>query len=334
MPKKYFIIVVCVIAAAISLSCLLTFLSGQDEEVSVTDADASRAETEDKTSEDPYCLLVIGKDRAAGLTDVIMLVSFDIEKGQISVMQIPRDTYADYGDGKHNKLNSALASLGGEKKLKDFFEKSLCISIDGYLALDLGAFRDIVDAVGGVEIELDKALYYNDPAQNLCIDRPAGRQTLDGKRAEKYVRYRSGYTGGDIDRLDAQKNFLAALFWSFKSRINTENAYSVASALIGRVDTDVSLSMAIALGLKALSVDSSRLLFCTMPGEAVVSPQSGASYYVMSQKPTQKILNEYFNCRAAQIDSEQRFVCSKYKSFVKIYENDLSAEMISAEDLK
>ena len=119
-----------------------------------------------------------------------------------------------------------------------------------------------------------------------------------------------------------------------KNEINADNAYAVASALIGKVDTDVGLSMAVALGLKAISVDSSRLLFCTMPGEAAISPKSGASYYVMSKKPTQKILKEYFNCQSTQIDSEQHFVYSKYESFVKIYEKDRPSEIISAEDLK
>ena len=333
MQKRHFIIVAAIFAAAILIVSIVTVTmsngNGQNEtEVYIQDSGR------EKSSTDPYCLLVIGKDRAAGLTDVIMLVSFDIENERISVMQIPRDTYADYGDGKHNKLNSALASLGSAKKLKSFFEKSFCISIDGYLTLDLDAFRDIVDAVGGVEIELDRALYYNDPAQKLYIDLPAGKQRLDGRQAEKYVRYRSGYAGGDIDRLDAQKSFLSALFLSLKEQINADNAYSVASALIGKVDTDVSLSMAVALGLKAISVDNSRLLFCTLPGEAAISPKSGASYYVMSQKPTQKILGEYFNCRSTQIDNGQNFVCSKYESFVKIYEKDKQVVIISAEDLK
>jgi LCP family protein required for cell wall assembly len=262
-----------------------------------------------------------------------MLVSFDLVNKKINVLQIPRETYAEYGDSRHNKLNAALASLGGERELAGFLEKSLGVSIDGYLSLDLDAFCDIVDAVGGVEIELDNSLYYNDPSQELYIYFPAGKHKLDGKQAEKYVRYRAGYVGGDIDRLDAQKGFLAALFKSIKNSINAENALSVASSLIGKVNTDVGLSFAVALGLKALSTDEGDVLFFTLPGEAAISPKSGASYYVMSKRSTQKLLEDYFNCKSDNVDSEGLFLCEKYGSFVEIYQKDISTDPISADEL-
>ena len=334
MPKKHFVLIALILTVLIVLVSALTVIVGKEGKPEDNeDSEITPTDREEKQTEDPYCLLVLGKDRAAGLTDVIMLVSFDIENGRICVLQIPRDTYADYGDPSHNKLNSALASLGSEKKLESFIEKSFAISIDGYLSLDLNAFRDIVDAVGGVEIDLPQALYYSDPSQKLYIDLPAGKQRIDGRQAEKYVRYRAGYAGGDIDRLDAQKSFLSALFKSIKSQIRADNAYSVASSLIGKVNTDVGVSMAVALGLRAISVDESDLLFFTLPGEAAISQKSGASYYVMSKKPTQRILFEYFSCKSSDIDGERRFVYEKYESFVKIYQKDREVDPMSADKL-
>ena len=181
MQKKHFVLVAAILAALIALASLVTVIVEKNREPENQESEILQVDRAEKQTEDPYCLLVLGKDRAAGLTDVIMLVSFDIENGRICVLQIPRDTYADYGDPSHNKLNSALASLGGEGKLKGFIEKSFGISIDGYLSLDLNAFRDIVDAVGGVEIDLPEALYYSDPSQNLYIELPAGKLTLEKK---------------------------------------------------------------------------------------------------------------------------------------------------------
>lgn len=334
MQKKHLIIAVYLIAAAILLTIAVTLLVGRGKDMTALETLASEIENQNKDADKPFCVLVLGRDRAAGLTDVIMLVSFDIANKKINVLQIPRDTYAEYGDSRHNKLNVALASLGSERKLADWLEESLGVKIDGYISLDLDAFCDIVDAVGGVEIELDRSLYYNDPSQGLYIYLAKGKHKLDGKQAENYVRYRAGYVGGDIDRLDAQKGFLAALFRSIKDSINADNALSVASSLIGKVKTDVGLSLSVALGLKAVSIDEGDVLFFTLPGEAAISPKSGASYYVMSKASTQNLLEEYFYGKADTVDGEGIFLCEKYESFVKIYHKNISTDPISADELR
>ena len=332
MSKKYILIIVITLIAAVIATVGITVFVGKPE-ILPPDREQNALQT-DKKNEDPFCVLVLGKDRASGLTDVIMLVSFDPAKDRISVMQIPRDTYAEYGAKSHNKINGALAELGGADKLEAFFERTLGVSIDGHLTLDLDAFREIVDTLGGVEIELDAPLRYSDPSQKLYIDLPRGKQVLDGKQAEMYVRYRSGYAKGDIDRLDAQKKFLAALFETVKKQISAENAYGIASSVVRAVDTDVGLAMGVALGLEAINVDSSKLYFFTLPGEAAVSRRSGASYYVMSAKPAQRILTEYFGKEAEGIDVEKSFSHPSYKEFIRIYEKDSETLPKRADELK
>lgn len=330
MSKKYLFICLITLIVALAAVTVITVSVGSSDELPVS---ANTSSNTEKRADDPYCLLVAGEDRVSGLTDVIMLVSFDPSGKSISVMQIPRDTYAEYGSKSYNKLNGALGALGGGSELAAFLEGSLGVSIDGYLTLDLDAFRTIVDAVGGVELDLDAPLRYSDPSQKLYIDLPAGRQRLDGKQAEMYVRYRSGYVRGDIDRLDAQKKFLAAFFDTIKNEVNAENAYTVASSVIRAVDTDVGITLAVALGLEAIRVDSSRLYFFTLPGEAVVSPKSGASYYVMSARSTQRILTEYFGKHENEIDPNKSFAHPSYEGFIRIYESDGQSEPIRADEL-
>ena len=327
MSKKYIYTVLLLVALLALFAVALTVAVGK----SGTPEEAPD-ESAIKLADDPYCLLVTGRDRVSALTDVIMLACFDPTAERICVLQIPRDTYAFYGDGRYRKINGAQKELG-EDGLRVLLENALGIEIDGYLSLDLDAFGKSVDALGGVEIELDAPLRYSDPSQDLHIDLDSGRQTLDGKQAEMLVRYRSGYLRGDLDRLDVQKKFLAALFDTLRSKVSVTNAYELASTLLGEVSTDINLALCTALGLEALKLDKSRLLFCTLPGEDIVSRKSGASFYVMAKSPTQRLLAEYF-CAEGELDEEKIFLNSSDRDFLEIYQKDLGIGVICADELE
>ena len=327
MSKKYIYTVLLLVALLALFAVALTVAVGK----SGTPEEAPD-ESAIKLADDPYCLLVTGRDRVSALTDVIMLACFDPAAERICVLQIPRDTYALYGDGRYRKINGAQKELG-EDGLRVLLENALGIEIDGYLSLDLDAFGKSVDALGGVEIELDAPLRYSDPSQDLHIDLDSGRQTLDGKQAEMLVRYRSGYLRGDLDRLDVQKKFLAALFDTLRAKVSVANAYELASALLGEVSTDVNLALCTALALEALKLDKSRLLFCTLPGEDIVSRKSGASFYVMAKSPTQRLLAEYF-CAEGELDEEKIFLNSSDRDFLEIYQKDLGIGVICADELE
>ena len=325
MPKKYIITVLAVLLAVI-FSITLAIADFDREELPKIDAEVT------KNAEEPFCLLVLGKDRTSGLTDVMMLVSLDIENERISVMQIPRDTYADYGNKNHKKLNSAAGLLGGEKELCEFLSNSFGVRIDGYLSLELDAFRKAVDAVGGVPMYIPKRLYYNDPAQKLYIDIPAGEQVLDGKKAEMLVRYRTGYAQGDLDRIDMQKRFLASLFSKLKSSVTADNAYDLVKSVFPHVKTNVTLPLAVALGLKSLSIESSSLCFMTLPGEAVVG-ESGASFYVMSAKPAARAFEKYFS-GSATVDKKMLFRHTTNKKFSDIYSEDFEYSVVFGNEIE
>ena len=327
MSKKYIYTVLLLVALLVLFAVALTVAVGK----SGTPEEAPD-ESAIKLADDPYCLLVTGKDRVSALTDVIMLACFDPSAERICVLQIPRDTYALYGDGRYRKINGAQKELG-EDGLRVLLENALGIEIDGYLSLDLDAFGKSVDALGGVEIELDAPLRYSDLSQDLHIDLDSGRHTLDGKQAEMLVRYRSGYLRGDLDRLDVQKKFLAALFDTLRAKVSVANAYELASALLGEVSTDVNLALCTVLALEALKLDKCRLLFCTLPGEDIVSRKSGASFYVMAKSPTQRLLAEYF-CAEGELDEEKIFLNSSDREFLEIYQKDLGIGVICADELE
>ena len=325
MPKKYIYATLIFIAACLILVSALTFALGRESE-------GSEEVYSQKLASDSYCALVTGRDRVSGLCDVMMLVSFDPSNSRICVLQIPRDTYALYGDGSYRKINGAQRALG-EDGLCELLGESLGVRIDGYISLDLSGFRELVDLIGGVEIELDRPIKYSDPEQDLRIDLESGLQTLDGKQAEMFVRYRSGYKRGDLDRLDAQKKFLAALFDALRQKVSISNAYELFGLALGHVDTNINPALCVALGLEALGVGEDQLWFCTLPGEDLVSRKSGASFYVMSKSPTQRLLAEYFGAEG-ELDGKGIFLNGDDRDFLEIYQKDCKIGMISAQEIE
>ena len=186
MSKKYLTVALISLAVLLlAVICILVSTFAFKEEEQYAPAGLNGAdEREDKT-----CILVLGKDKASGLFDVMMLVSFDESDKAACVMQIPRDTYAEYTEKSYKKINAAPKMLGEEGFCK-FLSESLNVQIKGYISFDLEAFSKAVDLIGGVEMTLPRALDYNDPEQGLYIHLSKGRQVLDGEKAQMLIRFR------------------------------------------------------------------------------------------------------------------------------------------------
>nr|WP_083467062.1 LCP family protein [Kibdelosporangium sp. MJ126-NF4]CEL20484.1 Cell envelope-associated transcriptional attenuator LytR-CpsA-Psr, subfamily A1 (as in PMID19099556) [Kibdelosporangium sp. MJ126-NF4]CTQ97708.1 Cell envelope-associated transcriptional attenuator LytR-CpsA-Psr, subfamily A1 (as in PMID19099556) [Kibdelosporangium sp. MJ126-NF4] len=166
--------------------------------------------------------LIVGSDSRQGLdveeqerlatgdakgqrTDTMMLLHLPDNNEKPTMVSLLRDSYVDIpGKGK-NKLNAAY-SFGGPKLLAQTVEKNTNLRLDHYIEIGFGGFASVVDAVGGVEMCLDKPL--KDPLAG--IDLPAGCQELDGANALGYVRTRVG-PRADLDRVNRQRQFISAL---------------------------------------------------------------------------------------------------------------------------
>ena len=185
-----------------------------------------------EVNDESYNFLVVAKDRVSGLTDVIMLINYNISDQGISVMQIPRDTYVEVDDYYYHKINGVysyyLSGRRGESNAEvlalrdfaDFLEKNMCVKIHYTALIGIEGFGSIVDAIGGVEMYVPRDMYYVDPYQDLYINLKEGYQTLNGDKAEQFVRFRYGYANGDIGRGDAQKLFMTAFIKKLASSIS------------------------------------------------------------------------------------------------------------------
>ena len=299
---------------------------GSTDESATSDSDAEDMRTN---------FLVLGKDEASGLYDMIMLVSYNMTRSELNVVQIPRDTYAEFTEGSYKKLNGAVAALGGESALCDFLSKALCVNIDHYISLDLYSVGEIVDALGGIEVDVPFDMDYEDPAQGLSIHLKKGVNHLDGNAARKFLRYRSGYLEGDLGRIDAQKLFLAALVKKLKSDLSLFDIGAIAAAVFDDVKMSVSMSGAIILARQMMNIAPENVRLVTLAGESAVAESSGASYYVISRSAAVRILRELLGSDVTEdtFDKEALFLNEKYSTFRDIYYSDREYRVYDAKSL-
>ena len=153
-------------------------------------------------------ILVLGTDVGGGNTDVITWLR--VEGDVTHLTQIPRDSYIEAEGYGPQKVN-ALYALGGVDLLKRELSRKLGRPITHHVIVNLAAIRQMADALGGIEVDVPKRLYYVDNSQGLYIDLQPGPQLLKGRALEGFLRFRHDEMG-DIGRLERQQLALKALF--------------------------------------------------------------------------------------------------------------------------
>ncbi|MBQ4110916.1 MAG: LCP family protein [Clostridia bacterium] len=158
-------------------------------------------------------VLLLATDKGGFLTDTIMVASFDKERNVVNLLSIPRDTRVKVNN-RNYKINS-LYGMGKEGKRQELVIEKITeitgLPINYYAVVDPDGFGDIIDILGGVEIDVPQRMYYVDPTQDLYIDLYPGLQVLDGDKAEQFCRFRSGYANADLGRIEAQQMFISEL---------------------------------------------------------------------------------------------------------------------------
>ena len=300
---------VCIFLVAMAIIVSLVSCGAQE---TVEMIDSTPAGSEDGVTR----VLVLGCDRAASLTDTMMVVAIDKHAERVGILQLPRDTYAEYTNRDYKKLNGARNALGTER-LKGFLSELLDVPIDYHITLCADAISKIVDAVGGVDVDVPQAMHYSDPEQDLHIHLEAGRTHLNGSMAEQFVRYRSGYVNADLGRLDAQKLFLQAFAKRCQS-LSAGESVLVLTRLLTVVQTDLPIGEAVALmtTLKSCSVDE--IPMQTLPGVALQG-RSGASYYVANRAGAERSVREYLFAPSARFDQRGVLDRSVDPRFHEIY---------------
>ncbi len=296
-----------------------------------------RHATEAASAPEVLTYLVFGMDDAAENTDVLMLVTLNLEQKTLTCLQLPRDTYYQFG-GSQNKVNQLFAYARWKGQNREEAAQTLCdslvfslgIPVCGYVGVTTSAFREIVDALGGIRMDLSEDFVFDDGTEAGTICLPKGQTLLDGATAEKFVRFRKAYKRGDLARLDAQKMFLS----SFVKTVKNADALSlitVASIVQKNVISDLSILENAKNYLQNRDIfNSLTMTYATMPGEAMLS-KTGLSYYILNKNGCRDVL---FRCTGivSDFDPECRFVNSDDTKMINIYYDENADETEYSDD--
>lgn len=247
-------------------------------------------------------ILALGVDADGTRTDTIMLASLDNENKKLSVMSIPRDTRVNY-KGRYDKITHLF---GKDKKGNSTIEavKNLTgLDIHYCVVVNYQGFRDVIDALGGVEIDVPhvpngwsngrRGMYYEDPYQDLHIALPEGRQVLNGEQSEHFVRFRNGYANADLDRIKNQQYFFTELF---EQKVQPKYILK-ANELIKIVNESVKSNYTVSamasqlLTIKSMDV-STDVETMSLPGEGRML--GTVSYFIYEPVKTQEIIENFF----------------------------------------
>ncbi len=249
-----------------------------------------------------YNILVVGTDDDGMRTDTIMIARLDVTDHTAALLSIPRDTLIE-STMTVPKINGVYGYAGkGEKgisNLRSHLAKLLGFEVDGYAIVNLRAFVELVDLVGGVEFDVPMRMYYSDPSQDLYIDLQPGVQLLDGQRAMQLVRFRKGYATQDLQRTQVQQEFIRALAKTCLNVVNLTKIGEMAEIFIENVQTDLTVGNIAYFGQELLQCDFEEMFTYTLEGEAVYL--DGLSYYAPYLQRTLDTVNEYFNPYEAPI---------------------------------
>lgn len=196
-------------------------------------------------------IVVMGVDKRdddVGRSDTLFLVSIDPKTHKVFQLSIPRDTRVRIPGYGWDKINHAYA-YGGKDLTVETVEDFLGVKVHHAVEIDFQGFYRIVDAIGGVDIDVEKRMYYEDPWDEdggLVIDLQPGMQHMDGKTAITYVRYRD--EEGDIGRIERQQKFMRAVIEKVSSPGIITRLPAIISEVSSAVETDLSTLELLNLG--------------------------------------------------------------------------------------
>ena len=237
-------------------------------------------------------VLLLGLDRRPGegdavRADTIMVVSASARVPEIGLLSIPRDLYLLIPGQGENRINTAhiFGELdtpgGGPDRTAGAIMQNFGVVLDGWVRVDFDGFKAVVDALGGVEIDVPRAIadaaYPTEDYGTMTVTIPAGLQEMDGERALQYARSRHGTS--DFDRADRQQLVVQAMLRKMFQPSTWPRLPALLRAFEGAVETDLSLLQLARLGAAALRVGPDgmdRLVIDQELVESYVTPAGAA----------------------------------------------------------
>lgn len=237
----------------------------------------SELKQSDLTTE-PFYMLLLGTDGRPGETtyrsDTIMLARIDPVNKKMTLVSIPRDTMVTI-NGERQKINAAH-SIGGAEGVTKAVSALCGVDISHYAEVSFDGMQQLVDAVGGVDIDVEDDVYDPEHFGDMRLNK--GYQHLDGNYAMFYARSRH-FVDGDYARTRHQRNLVKALATQILNGTDATSIVPLVNSVADMVTTDMSTSDIITLANVMRGIDAdSDIYTCTIP--SVTEEADGVSYVV------------------------------------------------------
>ncbi|MCR5758334.1 MAG: LCP family protein [Selenomonas sp.] len=281
------------------------------------------------TAKDKATIMIMGvdaRDDDVGRSDTLMIASIDPKAQQASLLSVPRDTRVKIKGHGFDKINAAYA-YGKEKLSQDTVEDFLGVNIDHHIIINTKSFKNIIDAIGGIDINVPKRMHYEDPWDDdggLIIDFQPGMQHMDGAKAVTYVRYRD--EEGDLGRIRRQQDFVRACTEKLVSPAIIPKLPAVIAEVMDSIETDLSVRQLLEFAGTLKESQKNGLKTDMVPGRPLYI--EGISYWIPDLT---KLRMTIADTLGISISGRRR---TKMEADIREYENSIpaSASEVPASD--
>lgn len=253
----------------------------------------------DAIYEDGYDALV---NSFEGLSDTMLLLRFDPREERVSVLSIPRDTRTNV-DGLVTKINDANRQGGPAMSAESVSELMGGVPIDRYMRINVQGVEKLIDALGGVEVNVPKDMKYQDDSQHLYINLKAGEQRLDGDQAMQFLRFRYD-DNGDIGRVQRQQMFMRSLANQALNPATIGRLPKILNVIKSHVDTNLSVEELAALVGYGAQTERSDVQMLMLPGDFSNYDDYDLSYWIPNYSEIDVLAENYFGLSNAYNVSE------------------------------
>ncbi|HDP69324.1 MAG TPA: LytR family transcriptional regulator [Actinobacteria bacterium] len=282
--KILLVLFILIIAGA---AACFAYVKNLEKKINSANGSGSLKEIEEvlSKSKGPINTLLLGNDTRGddrGRTDTIIIMRFNPKTKKAVLISIPRDTRVKIPDHSYNKINSAY-TIGGVKLMIRTIENFANIDINHYVMVDFKGFKEIVDALGGVDVYVEKSM--KDSSINLNLN--PGHQRLNGANALKYVRFRHD-AKGDFGRIERQQKFLKAIL---DESIRIKSIFKLpelVNIVADNTRTNMSISEMVSLGRQFSTLEKNGLDGIMLPGTPEM--RGGVSYVIPNKDEIEEIM--------------------------------------------
>ncbi|TVU54301.1 MAG: LytR family transcriptional regulator [Arthrospira sp. PLM2.Bin9] len=225
-----------------------------------------------------------------GRSDSMILVNFNPSDRHLNLLSIPRDTEVfipGMGVGKINEANYWGGASLATEVVADTLNK---VQINRYVRVSTGAFKELVNLLGGVEVFVPYPMSYRDNTQQLEIDLSPGWQTIDGDQADHFARFRSD-AYGDIGRIQRQQALMEAIRERLQSPDVLRRIPQIIRVMLKYVDTNLDFEEMLTLVKFGLNLEPQQVRMVMLPGRDM---GGYTSYWVVDDAARDRIMAQYF----------------------------------------